>query len=294
MNSTNLFTKLKNKFNERGFWQDSLHRFLSNKLAVLGLIITIIVLVSIIFAPVLSPYAYDSQNYKAVSQAPSDEHIFGTDSLGRDVFSRVLYGGRISVSIGLIVQTISLIIGIPLGAIAGYYGGKADFVIMRLVDATMAFPSLLLAILVMVKMGPGYSNVLLAMAIVSWPPITRLVRSQFLSLRESEFVQAARVTGASESHIIFRHILPNTLNQIIVRFTLGIPTTIFREAGLSFIGIGIVPPTPSWGQMIGTDYTAIQIFWWQSIFPALALAITILGLTFLGNGLQDALSPRQG
>ncbi len=291
--ANNIFTTIRNSYNKRGFWQDSAHRFFKNKLAVLGLIVTLIVLFITIFASSISPYRYDAQDYKATNKAPYAAHILGTDSLGRDILSRVFYGGRVSVSIGVLVQLFALIVGIPLGALAGYYGGKVDFLIMRLVDTTMAFPSMLLAILVMVKMGPGYMNVLLAMAIISWPPVTRLVRSQFLSLRQSEFVQAARVIGASEKRIIFKHILPNVLNTVIVRFTLGIPTTIFREAGLSFIGIGIVPPTPSWGQMIGNDYTAIQIFWWQSIFPAIALAITILGFTFLGNGLQDALSPRQ-
>lgn len=290
--SPNLFTRIRNKFNERGLWQDACHRFFKNKLAVVGLIISLIFIIMTIFADVFAPYPYDKQDYMAISQAPSAKHLMGTDDLGRDIFSRVIYGGRISISISLLVQFFALLVGLPLGAWAGYYGGKTDFVIMRLVDATMAFPSLLLAILIMVKMGPGFYNVLIAMAIVAWPSITRLVRGQFLSLRESEFVLAARSIGADEKRIIFKHILPNSLNPIIVAVTLGIPATIFREAGLSFIGIGIVPPTPSWGQMVGSYYMSIQAYWWQSVCPALTLALAILGFTLLSNGLQDALTPK--
>ena len=287
-----LFTRIRNKFNERGLWQDAFHRFFQNKLAIVGLIISLFFIFTTIFADQVAPYPYDKQDYMAISQAPSAKHLMGTDSLGRDIFSRVIYGGRISISISVLVQLFALLIGLPLGAWAGYYGGTVDFIVMRLVDATMAFPSLLLAILIMVKMGPGYYNVLIAMAIVAWPSITRLVRGQFLSLREREFVMAARSIGADEKRIIFKHILPNAMNPIIVAVTLGIPATIFREAGLSFIGIGIVPPVPSWGQMVGSDYMAIQAYWWQSICPALTLAFAMLGFTLFSNGLQDALTPR--
>ena len=291
-NKDSLFTRIRKKFNERGLWQDAFHRFFKNKLAVVGLIISLIFIFMTIFADVIAPYPYDKQDYMAISQAPSAKHWMGTDSLGRDIFSRVIFGGRVSISISLLVQLCALLIGLPLGSWAGYYGGKVDFIVMRLVDATMAFPSLLLAILIMVKMGPGYYNVLLAMAIVAWPSITRLVRGQFLSLREREFVLAARSIGADEKRIIFKHILPNALNPIIVAVTLGIPATIFREAGLSFIGIGIVPPTPSWGQMVGSEYMSIQAYWWQSLCPAITLAFAMLGFTLFSNGLQDALTPK--
>lgn len=287
----NIIERITNSYQRRGIWQDACHRFFMNKLAVIGLFIVILFIFLTIFAPLIAPYSYDKQDYKAVNAFPSIKHIMGCDSLGRDIFSRIVYGGRISISIAVLVQLFSILIGVPLGALAGYYGGKTDFFIMRLVDATMAFPSLLLAILIMVKMGPGYYNVLLALVIVSWPAITRLVRSQFLMLRENEFVMAARVIGASENRIIFRHIFPNVINPVIVAVTLGLPATIFREAGLSFIGIGIVPPIPSWGQMVGKDYTSIQAFWFQTIFPAITLALAILGFTFLSDGIADALSP---
>ncbi len=288
----NIAKRIARNYKKRGIWQDALHRLFKNKLAVVGLIVSIMFILVTVFAPIIAPYPYDKQDYKSVNASPSINHLMGCDSIGRDIFSRVVYGGRVSISISLLVQLFSVLIGIPLGALAGYYGGKIDFLVMRLVDATMAFPSLLLAILIMVKMGPGYYNVLLALVIVSWPNVARLVRSQFLMLRESEFVMSAKVIGATEKRIIFRHIFPNVVNQIIVAVTLGLPATIFREAGLSFIGIGIVPPTPSWGQMVGKDYTSIQAFWFQSIFPAITLAIAILGFTFLSDGIEDALTPK--
>jgi ABC-type dipeptide/oligopeptide/nickel transport system permease subunit len=208
------------------------------------------------------------------------------------MLSRVIYGGRASISIGVLVQLAALAVGVPLGAWGGYYGGKADLIVTRLVDFIMAFPSLLLALLLLVTLGPGYNNVLFAMAVVAWPLVCRLVRGQFLSLRESEYVLAARAIGATDRQIIFRHILPNSLSPIIVAVTLGIPATIFREAGLSFLGIGIVPPTPSWGQMVGEYYLSIQAYWHLPVFPALVLGFAILSFTLVGDGLQDALSPK--
>jgi oligopeptide transport system permease protein len=274
-------------------WQDAIHRFSRNRLAVAGLIASIFLILVTLLSPFITPFPFDKQNYSMVAKSPSLEHPMGTDLLGRDLLSRVMYGGRVSISISIIVQLTALIIGLPLGAWAGYYGGKVDYFVTRAVEGMMAFPSLILAILIMVTLGPGYLNILFAMAIVAWPAITRLVRGQFLSLREREFVMAARAIGASDNRIIFRHILPNAMGPVIVAVTLGIPATIFREAGLSFIGIGIVPPTPSWGQMIGEYYLAIQSFWFLSVFPALTLGFAILAFTFVGDGLQDALSPRQ-
>ncbi|MEI8131357.1 MAG: ABC transporter permease [Leptolinea sp.] len=276
-----------------GLWQDAMHRFKQNRLAVIGLIASVLLILVTVFSPLISPFPYDKQNYSHTTKSPSWQHPMGTDLLGRDMLSRVMVGGRVSISIGILVQLAAIIIGLPLGALAGFYGGRVDYVVTRLVEGMMAFPSLILAILIMVTMGPGYLNILFAMVIVAWPSITRLVRAQFLGLREKEFVEAARAIGASDSWIIFRHILPNSIGPVIVAVTLGIPATIFREAGLSFIGIGIVPPTPSWGQMIGQYYLAIQSFWFLPIFPALTLGFAILAFTFVGDGLQDALSPRQ-
>lgn len=274
-------------------WRDAAYRFSRNRLAVFGLVCSIFLIVVTVLSPFITPYPYDKQDYKQVAKGPTWQHPMGTDLLGRDLLSRVMYGGRVSISISVLVQLAALVIGLPLGAWAGYYGGRVDYFVTRAVELMMAFPSLILAILIMVTLGPGYLNILFAMAIVAWPAITRLVRGQFFTLREREFVLAARSIGATDNRIIFRHILPNAIGPVIVALTLGIPATIFREAGLSFIGIGIVPPTPSWGQMIGDYYLSIQSFWFLSVFPALTLGFTILAFTFVGDGLQDALSPRQ-
>ena len=283
---------LREMLKKRGLWQDAIYRFSKNKLAVFGLLVSVILIFITLFAPMVAPYPFDKQDYSVIGEGPSAAHWMGTDLLGRDLLSRIIYGGRISISIGLLVQVTALLIGLPLGAIAGYYGGVIDWVVTRLIDFFMAFPSLLLAILIMVALGPGYSNVLFAMAVVTWPPICRLVRGQFLSLRERDYVLAARSIGSKEGRLIFKHILPNSIAPVIVAITFGIPAAIFREAGLSFLGIGIVPPTPSWGQMVGEYYLAIQAFWHLPVFPALTLGFAILAFTFVGDGLQDALSPK--
>lgn len=283
---------VKGWFKKRGFWQDAMYRFSRNKLAVAGLFTSLILIAITIFAPVIAPYPYEEQDYSTIGDGPSISHLMGTDDLGRDVLSRVIHGGRVSISIGILVQLAAVLIGLPLGAWAGYYGGTADYIITRLVDIMMAFPSLMLAIIIMVVLGPGYGNVLFSMVIVSWPLVCRLARGQVLQLRESEFVLAARTIGASDRRIIFRHILPHLFGPVIVAVTLGIPATIFRESGLSFLGIGIVPPTPSWGQMVGEYYLQIQTYWHIPLFPAIVLGIAILGFTFMGDGLQEALSPK--
>jgi ABC-type dipeptide/oligopeptide/nickel transport system permease subunit len=275
----------------RGFWQDGLYRFGQNKLAVIGLVISLLLMVITLLAPWIAPFPYEEQNYLEVGVAPDSKHPMGTDELGRDVLSRVIYGGRVSISIGVIVQLTAVLIGLPLGALAGYYGGWIDYLVTRLIDVFMAFPSLMMAIFLMVVVGPGYGNVLFAMILVAWPFICRLVRSQFLQFRESEFVLAARAIGVKDRQIIFKHIMPNVVGTVIVAVTLGIPQVIFRESGLSFLGIGIVPPTPSWGQMVGENYMQIQAYWHITLFPALVLGLAILAFTFVGNGLQDALSP---
>src|SRR6056297_426202 len=275
---------------QRGFWQDALYRFKKNKLAVTGFAISLFLILITIFGPMVIPYGFSDQDYSTIGLKPSLSHPMGTDDLGRDVLSRVVYGGRISLSIGILVQLASLLIGLPLGALAGYFGGKVDYVITRLIDIMMAFPSLMMAIIIMVVVGPGYSNVLFSMVLVTWPTIARITRGQFLKLRESEFVVSARAVGATNRQIVFRHIMPNMIGPVIVAVTLGIPKTIFREAGLSFLGIGVVAPTPSWGQMVGEYYLQVQTYWHISAFPALVLGLSILAFTFVGDGFQDALS----
>jgi ABC-type dipeptide/oligopeptide/nickel transport system permease subunit len=257
----------------------------------IGLVVVIILVLITIFGPILTPYPYDKPIYEDANQLPSWVHLMGTDSLGRDVLSRVIYGARISLFVGIVVQAVGMIIGVILGSLAGLFGGWTDFVISRTVDVMSAFPYLLLIILIMVVLGSGLTNVIVALAIASWIMPCRLTRAQFLALREKEFVVAARAIGASDRHIILKHLLPNSLTPLIVSVSFGIPMAIFGEAGLSFIGIGVTPPTPSWGQMVGAYYSHIQSEWHLVLFPAAMIGITMLAFTLLGDGLRDALDP---
>jgi len=216
----------------------------------------------------------------------------GTDSIGRDYFSRIVYGARISLIVGLVAQMISIFIGVPLGAIAGFKGGRADYFVMRLVDVMSVFPSLLFAILIMAWLGSGLTNVLVAIGVTGWVQVCRLVRAQFLSLRESDFVRAAKSMGASNTHLVIRHMLPNALSPVIVGLAMGIPAAIFAEAGLSFLGLGINPPTPSWGQMVSSHLPNVIYYWHLALFPVFMIALTMLGFSLVGDGLRDALDPR--
>jgi ABC-type dipeptide/oligopeptide/nickel transport system permease subunit len=217
----------------------------------------------------------------------------GADLNGRDEWSRIIYGARISLSIAILSQFFALLIGLPMGALAGWRGGKVDYVIMRFVDIMSALPVLLLAFLIMLRMGASYWNVLLALSLTTWIEICRLTRGQFLTLREKEFVEASRAVGSRTPRIVFGQILPNALAPIIVSVTLGIPRAIFAEAALSFLGVGINPPTPSWGQMIGREGIAnMTYFWHLALFPAIMIALTMLGFTLVGDGLRDALDPK--
>ena len=217
----------------------------------------------------------------------------GTDLNGRDLWSRIIHGARVSLSIGILAQLVAFGIGIPLGAIAGWKGGRVDFFIMRLVDIMSSLPTLLFAYLIMARLGAGFWNVMLAIGITTWISVCRLTRAQFLTLREKEFVEASRMIGANGLRIVRYHLLPNALAPIIVALTLGIPVAIFAEASLSFLGVGINPPMPSWGQMIGRDgITNMTYYWHLAFFPALMIAVTMLGFTLMGDGLRDALDPQ--
>lgn len=273
----------------RSLWTQVAREIVKSKTSLASLVVVILLLLMAIFAPIITPYRYDQAIFTEAHQPPSWKHLMGTDMIGRDLLSRVIYGARISISIGVIVQLIGLAIGMPLGLIAGFYGGLIDQLIMRFVDAMLAFPILLIVILIMVVLGPGYINVLIGLGMTSWLQICRLTRGGVLDVRESEFVIAARASGASDFHIILKHIIPNILSPIIVTVVLGIPQAIFREASLSFIGIGINPPTPSWGQMVGEYYLMIQAYWWMPLFPALMIGITMVSFTLVGDKLQDAL-----
>ena len=273
-------------------WSDAYRRFLRNKLSLAAAIIILILVFMAVFAQWMTPYPYSEANFDDAWQFPSLSHPMGTDSIGRDYFSRIIYGARISLIVGLVAQLLSLGIGIPLGAIAGYKGGKADFLVMRLVDVMSVFPSLLFAILIMAWLGRGLTNVLIAIGVTGWVGVCRLVRAQFLSLREADFVRSARSMGASGSHIIIRHMLPNAIGPIIVGLAMGIPQAIFAEAGLSFLGLGINPPTPSWGQMVSSHLPNVIYYWHLALFPVFMIAITMLGFSLVGDGLRDALDPK--
>ena len=283
---------------QSNLWLDAWRRLLRNKLAVGGGILVVIFLVLAIFADFLAPYAYDQVKFSDnilmghVREFPSTQFPFGTDALGHDMLSRIIYGARISMLVGLGSQLLVLLIGVPLGAIAGFYGGKVDLYLMRFVDVMYAFPTLLFVILIMAWLGPGLLNIFVALGLTTWVTLCRLVRGQFLSLREKEFTIAARAVGATSSRIIVNHLLPNALTPIIVAVTFGIPNAIFTEAALSFIGVGISPPVPSWGQMVGESQQYMRSFWHMATFPAIAIGLTMLAFSFLGDGLRDALDPR--
>jgi ABC-type dipeptide/oligopeptide/nickel transport system permease subunit len=295
------------RIQRRSLLRDALRRFSRNKLSVAGLILVCVLLILAIFAddvliawllgrpaqPLLAHFPYDEIFVGPTGAFPTRDFWMGTDLNGRDLYSRIVFGARVSLSIGLLSQFIALAIGVPLGALAGWRGGKTDFAIMRFVDVMSALPTLLLAFLIMARLGAGYWNVLLAIGITSWIEICRLTRAQFLALREKEFVEAARMVGLGTPRIMRLHLLPNALAPIIVSLTLGIPRAIFAEASLSFLGVGINPPTPSWGQMLGRDGVANMTFFWHlAFFPALMIALTMLGFTLMGDGLRDALDPK--
>jgi ABC-type dipeptide/oligopeptide/nickel transport system permease subunit len=273
-------------------WQHAWRRLLRNKLAVAGGSAVGILALVAIFANVLAPYHYTTVNFSRNYEFPSREFPLGTDHLGRDVLSRIMYGARVSMTVGLVAEFIVLCIGAPLGSLAGYYGGKVDMVLMRCVDVMYAFPRLLFVILIMSMLGRGLLNIFIAIGLTGWVRVARLTRAQILSLKEREFCEAARAAGASHLGIIVRHLLPNALTPIIVSLTFGIPEAIFTEAALSFIGVGISPPTPSWGQMVGENQQFIRSYWYLCVFPSMGIATLMLAFTFLGDGLRDALDPR--
>jgi len=292
---------------ERGLYRDAARRFVRNKLAIVGFVFVLLLLVLALFADdwfialplgrkaksLIAKTHYNKAFYGPSGAFPSVEFWMGTDLTGRDQFSRIVYGARVSLTVGLLAQLVACTIGIPLGAMAGWRGGRVDFVVMRLVDVMSAIPTLLFAYLIMARLGAGFWNVMLAIGITSWIGICRLTRAQFLALREKEFIEASQMIGAGSWRIIRFHLLPNSLAPIIVSLTLGIPIAIFAEASLSFLGVGINPPMPSWGQMIGRDGIAnINFFWHLALFPAVMIAITMLGFTLMGDGLRDALDPQ--
>lgn len=269
-------------------------------MAVIGGVVVVLLILVALVAHWIAPYDPTRQNYSAISQPPGGQYILGTDTLGRDQLSRLIYGTRIAVAVGIFTQFIIIAIGIPIGAIAALLGGRVDNLLMRFTDIVYAFPDLLLIILLstvlrehpLKAVGGGLLIIFFAIGIANWVGIARLTRGQILSLKERDFVEAARALGAGNWHIIRHHLVPNALGPIIVSVTFGIPFAIFTEATLSFLGLGITPPNPSWGSMIQDGYQAIFAYPYLVLFPAVAIAITLLAFTFLGDGLRDALDPR--
>jgi peptide/nickel transport system permease protein len=273
-----------------GVW----HRFRRHRLALLGTSVMLVLVVASLGAPLIArhdPYTVDLRAYR---KGPSAEHVLGTDSSGRDVFSRLLHAGRVSLSVGVVAVSIYAVIGIVLGGLAGFYGGWVDSLIMRLADMVLSFPSLIVIITIVSILGPSIYNVMLVIGALGWPPIARLVRGNFLSLRNQDFVFAAQAIGARNRRIIFRHVLPNAIAPVIVAASFGMAQAILVEAGLSFLGLGVQPPTPSWGNML-TDAQSISVLrsmTWLWLPPGLMIAATVSSINFIGDGLRDALDPR--
>lgn len=275
-----------------GFRRDACLRLKKNKAAMAGLAIILFISLLALFGPMLSPYSYSDQSLTDANQPPSGAHWFGTDNLGRDLATRVFYGARISLSIGIVASLINLGIGVLYGGISGYFGGKIDSVMMRIVDILYGIPLLLYVILLMVVLKPGLLNVFIALGLVYWLRMARIVRAQVLGLKELEYILAARILGASHQRLILGHLLPNSLGPIIVTLTLSIPEAIFTEAFLSFIGLGVSAPMASWGVLASEGVVTLRSYPFQLFAPAVAISLTMLGFNFLGDGLRDALDPR--
>lgn len=281
---------------QRSLLQDAMRRFFRNRLAMFGLVVISFFLFLALFADIITPYGLNEvgDGFRNANLRPftNVRHILGGDGVGRDYLTRLIYGARTSMLVGLSVPLIAFLIAIPLGSIAGYRGGWFDFGALRIIEITTAIPSLLLALFLISITGAGVKNVIFVLAVTSWVEPTRIARAQFLTYRESEFVLAARALGMSEARIIFFHILPNALSPLLVSFTFAVPLAIFAEAGLSFLGIGITEPTASWGKMVGSSVgNSIRVYYHLATFPTLLVALNMLSFSFVGDGLQEALDP---
>ncbi|MCY4536892.1 MAG: ABC transporter permease [Chloroflexi bacterium] len=283
---------------QRSLFRDAFRRFLQNRLAMLGLILLILLLLVALLADIIAPYGLNEVDFSIVRLQPfqDPDHLLGGDGVGRDFMTRLIYGARTSLFVGLLAPLISFGFAVPLGAVAGYRGGRWDFAILRVIEIATAVPPLLFAMFLISITGAGLGNVIFVLAITSWIEPARIARAQFLRYRESEFVLAARAVGASELQIIARHILRNSLTPLLVSFTFAVPLAIFAEAGLSFLGIGITEPTASWGKMVGGSVksSTVIVDYHLALFPTLLVALTMLSFSFVGDGLQEALDPSRG
>jgi oligopeptide transport system permease protein len=277
----------------RSLWMDAVRRFRRNRLAMLGLFIVLFLAFLAIFADLLAPYRFNQVFFTIrhpILPFTNPDHLLGTDTAGRDYLSRLIHGSRTSLFIGLTAPIIAFSIGLPLGALAGYKGGYWDLIVMRLIEIGTGIPGLIFALLILSVAGTGVGNVILALSITSWIGSARIARGQFIATRDREFVVAARALGATDRQIILNHIFPNAFSPLLIAFSLAIPTFIFAEAGLSFLGLGITEPTPSWGKMVGGSVgTTVRIYWHLALMPTILIALTMLGFSFVGDGLQEAL-----
>jgi peptide/nickel transport system permease protein len=273
---------------QREFWT----RLKRNRMAMAGLALVLGLFAVALLAPWLAPYDPSFINLKQVLMPPSPDHLLGTDTLGRDVLSRIIFGAQISLLVGFVAVGIATLIGLLIGVLAGYYGGWVDSALMRLVDLMLCFPAFFLILAVIAVLEPSIWNIMAVIGLTSWMGVARLVRAEFLSLREREFVTAARALGAGDTRLILRHMLPNALAPVMVSATLGVAGAILTESALSFLGLGVMPPTPSWGNILTAGKDNIEIAWWLSVFPGLAILITVMSYNLLGEGIREAIDPR--
>ncbi|WP_460596701.1 oligopeptide ABC transporter permease [Geomonas sp. Red276] len=271
------------------FWS----RFKENRFSVAGLVVIVVLFIISFAAPILTQYRPETIDAWHVLLPPSSAHWFGTDELGRDVLTRIIYGARVSLKVGFVAVGISVAIGVVIGLLSGFYGGWTDSILMRLVDIMLCFPTFFLILAVIAMLEPSINYIMIIIGLTSWTGVARLVRAEVLSLKSRDFVLAARVLGASDARIIFRHILPNALSPVLVSATLGVAGAILTESALSFLGIGVQPPTPSWGNILTSGKDYIEFAWWLSLYPGLAILVTVLSYNLVGEGIRDALDPRR-
>ncbi len=270
------------------FWQ----RFRRHRLGLIGAGVVALLFIISLAAPVFSPYDPSYIDIKSILEPPSYEHPLGTDQLGRDVLSRIIWGGRISLMVGFVAVGIATVVGVFLGAMAGYYAGYVDTIIMRFVDIMLCFPTFFLILAVVALLEPSIWNIMVVIGATGWMGMARLIRAEILSVKERDYVLAARALGASHARIIWRHIIPNAMAPVLVAATLGVAAAILTESALSFLGIGVQPPTPSWGNILTAGKDSIEVAWWLSFYPGMAILITVLGYNLLGEGIRDAIDPR--
>lgn len=273
-------------------WSDAWRKLKKNRMALVALFYMAAIVFIAIFAPYIAPYSYEETDLMLGPTAPSADHWFGTDELGRDLLTRVIFGGRISLAVGFLATSVIVVVGVIYGAVAGYMGGKVDSLMMRFVDLLQVLPYIIIVIILMVFLGRNILNLFIAIGLIEWLTMARIVRGQVISLKKMEFVEAAKASGLSTAKIIFKHIMPNTVSSVIIYSTLSIPSVILAEAFLSFIGLGVQAPMASWGTLIQDGVGAMEVYPWMIIFPCVTLVMTLLFLNFLGDGLRDALDPK--